>query len=81
MKTISEVEATHIPNQKLRDRRASSGMSIKEVSDHIGISQYSYLRAECGRTMRVSDAVAIAKFFETTVEDLWAAQAQEGRGE
>lgn len=82
MKTISKVkpskknptfdEAKREFDTRMRDLRRQHGLSLRDVQRGCDIHPSVLCRAEAGMDVYLTTALRLAKFFETTVEELWS---------
>lgn len=56
---------------KLKELRKEKGMTIKTMSEQLGLHINQYCRYENGGNLRLDVAFRIAKYFGVTVEDIW----------
>lgn len=81
MKTVSQVKvkAKKAPASwrkkvfscSLRDLRRKHGLTLRDVADETGLSLSTVHTVELGCSPQLLAAMAIAKFFETTVERMF----------
>lgn len=51
--------------------RDSRGLTLGEVCESTGLNDSTLHRIESGQYPKLADAMRLAKFYETPVEDLW----------
>lgn len=71
--TVSMVAkaAIHREATEIGRRRASSGLSLRDVAKYTGTQYHALYRAERGRPVSLVSALKIARFFECSVEELF----------
>jgi len=89
-KTISQLRRkTSNPRTRIQQLREQANLGLNETADHAGVSHSTLSRIEAGRAPDICSALRIARFFETSVEDLFGAfedrartrKSQRGDGE
>lgn len=73
MKTISQVrkkapERTRTRTQQLREE---ANLGTRELAGYAGVSPATVSRIEAGKPPDIRNALRLAQFFETSVEDLF----------
>jgi DNA-binding XRE family transcriptional regulator len=73
MKTVSQVRNTKQvrPKTKVQVARENANIGVRELTGYTGISPATISRIEAGRAPDIRNALKLAKFFETSVEDLF----------
>jgi len=51
--------------------RLQNGLGMREITKYCGVSPATQSRAEQGRNVEVTTALKLARFYETTVEELF----------
>ena len=73
MQTISQVRKVAA---KKRNRvailRTEGGLGVRELAKYAGVSAATVSRIESGKAPDICSALKLARFFETTVEDLFS---------
>lgn len=80
-KKLASSKATHRKRTwrtTLLSRRIALGLSQRDVAKAIGVSDASICLAEKGIDLRLGSAMALAKFFGCTVEQLWTERLPKG---
>ena len=55
----------------LRELRKEAGLSVGYVAEHAGIAHSIFARIEKGGIPNLANALRLAKFLETPVEEIW----------
>jgi putative transcriptional regulator len=71
VKTISQVEKHPREKTKLWQLREAAGLSRRELTTHVGVCDSTISLIERGHSPNVRTAILLARFFETTVEELF----------
>ena len=71
MKTVSKVRKTVQQHTRLWQLREDAGLTVRELEIFTEISKATISRVESGRIPDLTTAFRFAKFYETTVEDLF----------
>jgi putative transcriptional regulator len=57
---------------EVRSRRQALGLTQQELGDAVGVSRQTIISIEAGKYLpSLPLAFAIARYFETTVEEVW----------
>ena len=68
---VSQVRREPLSSIGLRKLREDAGLGLREAANFIGISPATLSRIETSRDPDVHTAIKVARFYETTVEELW----------
>lgn len=71
MKTVSQVRKPVIARSRIAVLVHESGVGIRELANYAGISPATVSRVAGGKAPDIRTALRLARFFETTVEDLF----------
>lgn len=73
MKTISQVRRKSIDRVRTRVQqlREDANLGVRELAGFSGVSPATVSRIEAGKPPDIRNALRLAKFFETSVEDLF----------
>lgn len=80
MKTVSQVRKPVTTRNRVAQLRQAAGLQMRELAGYCGVSHLTICRIEAGKAPDVKTALLLARFFETTVEDLFGhfARKQDG---
>lgn len=59
------------PESQIRKIRENSGLTLRAVCEHAGVSPATLCRVEDGKAPDITTALRLAAFYETTVEVLF----------
>lgn len=72
MKTVSQVRhKVYSSSTLIGELRAASGLTVREVAKHSGVSHPTVNRVERGHEPSIGNAIKLARFFERSVNDLF----------
>lgn len=71
MKTISELRKKPRERTRIQVLREDANLGLREAAGYAGISAATWSRAESGKAPDIYTAFRFAKFFETSIEDLF----------
>jgi DNA-binding XRE family transcriptional regulator len=71
MKTVSQVRRKTTERTRLTALREESGLGMREMARFCGVSPATLCRVEAGKHPDIVTALRLARFFETSVEDLF----------
>jgi DNA-binding XRE family transcriptional regulator len=73
VKTISQVRGSKAskPKTKLQVKRENANIGVRELAGYSGASPATVSRIEAGKPPSIRNALLLARFFETSVEDLF----------
>ena len=71
MKTISQVRKPIASRSRIAVLIHESGIGIRELASFSGVSPATVSRVESGKAPDIRTAFRLARFFETTIEDLF----------
>ncbi len=72
MKTVSQVrKAISLKRTRIAILRSEAGIGTRELATFVDISASTISRIESGKAPDIRSALHLAKFFETSVEDLF----------
>ena len=71
MKTVSQVRRKPKQRTRLQAMREEANLGVRELAGFTGVSAPTISRVESGRTPDVRNALLLAQFFETSIEDLF----------
>lgn len=71
MKTISQVRKKPEERTRLQSLREEANLGVRELARYVGISAATVTRTEQGKKPDIRNALRLAHFFETSVEDLF----------
>jgi DNA-binding XRE family transcriptional regulator len=69
--TISKLQGAARIDTPLGKLRRKHGVLMRDVSRHSGVSLATVCRAESGKPVDIVTALKLARFYESTVEDLF----------
>jgi putative transcriptional regulator len=72
--TVSKVRRNPVTASRVKQLREEAGLGLREAAAFIGVSPSTLSRVENGKAPDIHSAILIARFYETTVEELWAAE-------
>ena len=78
MSTVSQVRRKVSKRTRLQALREEANLTLREVAKHSGVSAPTVLRTEVGKSPDVRTALLLARFYETSVEDLFGHLAEKG---
>lgn len=71
MKTVSQVKKSLPKCRRVAMLREEAGLSLRELGSYAGVGHATVCRIESGKAPDIRTALRLAKFFETSVEDLF----------
>jgi len=72
MKTVSQVrKPVAIHRTRVQQLRMEAGLGMRELAKYAGLSPATVSRVEAGNEPDIINALKLARFFESTVEDLF----------
>ncbi len=73
MKTVSQVKKANATAKRTRLEilRSNANLGVRELASYAGVSASTVSRIESGKAPDIRSALHLAKFFETSVEDLF----------
>ena len=71
LRTISQVKKSIPPRNRLAALRMDSGLTVRDMATYSGVSPATISRVEAGKPPDIRTALKLARFFETSVEDLF----------
>lgn len=71
MKTISQVRRKPKERVRLQQLREDANLGLREMAKFAGVSASTVTRIEQGKAPDITTALRLARFFETSVEDLF----------
>lgn len=72
MKTISQVRKPVNKRNRIKILFEESGLSLREIAKYSEVSIATLSRVSLGKPPEINTAFKLAKFFETSVEDLFS---------
>lgn len=73
MKTVSQVKkSAAVKRTRLEILRSDANLGVRELASYAGISASTISRIESGKAPDIRSSLHLAKFFETSVEDLFS---------
>lgn len=76
--TVSKVRRnTEGAKTLLEQLRLQAGLGIREVAEYSNVSKATISRVENGKSPDITTALRLARFFETTVEELFKSHGED----
>lgn len=71
MKTISQFRKKPKERTRIQVLREEANLGLREAAGYAGITASTWSRVESGKSPDIHTAFRFAKFFETSIEDLF----------